>query len=233
METALRTTADAKGGHLARRKINGRLVLRESSQAPTEPGGEIVGSFQDIQRYRYFNTNNIWLDLQAVVDVARSHDGVIPLPLISNRKNVNPRDRSSRKVVQIETAMGAAIEVFDGAVALQVPRSRFAPVKTNNDLLVVRSDAYELGGDFNIRLSSRRTLPGAPLVSLDARYYGLLNDFERRFKVVPSLVDAEALIVKGDVVFDHPIKITGRVELATSVEGEHMVIASDVAELKG
>lgn len=233
METALRTKADAKGGHLALRRSDGRLVLRESSQAPTEPGGEIIASFQDVERYRYFNTNNIWLDLQAVVDVARSHDGVIPLPLISNRKNVNPRDRSSRKVVQIETAMGAAIEVFQGAVALQVPRSRFAPVKTNNDLLVVRSDAYELGADFNLRLSSSRTLPGAPLVSLDSHYYGLLNDFESRFKVVPSLVDAEALIVKGDVVFDHPIRIIGRVELTNSLEGEQMVIPRDVSELRG
>lgn len=207
METAERTKADAKGGHLARRRSTGRLVLRESGQAPTGPNGEIIPEFQDITKYRHFNTNSIWLDLQAVLEVASQHEGTIPLPLISNKKTVNPRDRASRKVVQIETAMGAAIEVFEGALALQVPRRRFAPVKSNNDLLVVRSDAYVLQDDCTLAINPSRVLPGLPLVSLDSQFFGLLKDFESRIKVVPSLVDAASFTVKGDVVFDHPVKI--------------------------
>lgn len=216
METAERTKADAKGGHLARRRSNGRLLLRESSQAPTTSGGEIISEFQDVSRYRQFNTNNIWLDLEAVVKVARTHDGTVPLPLISNRKTVNPRDKASRKVIQIETAMGAAIEVFEGSRALQVPRSRFAPVKSNNDLLIVRSDVYELQPDFTMKISPDRKLPGLPLVSLDGSYYGLINDFERRIRVVPSLVNAESLSVVGDVAFSRPVAIVGRVSIKTS-----------------
>jgi UTP--glucose-1-phosphate uridylyltransferase len=231
METAERTKADSKGGHLARRKSSGRLILRESGQAPTTATGEISPEFQDISRYRHFNTNNIWLDLQAVVDVAKVHDGTIPLPLISNRKTVNPRDRSSRAVVQIETAMGAAIEVFDGARALQVPRSRFAPVKSNNDLLVVRSDVYVLTPDYVLVVNPKRNLPGLPLVSLDTRYFGLLRDFEARVKVVPSLVNAESLVVKGDVVFSHPLTVCGRVTLTTSSETQRSLPAAlSVAE---
>lgn len=216
METAERTKADAKGGHLARRKSTGRLVLRESGQAPTGPAGDIIPEFQDVSRYRHFNTNTIWLDLKAIVEVAKAHDGAIPLPLISNKKNVNPRDRSSRKVVQIETAMGAAIEVFDGALALQVPRSRFAPVKSNNDLLVVRSDVYSLSPDHTLVVSSKRSRPGIPLVSLDAQFFGLLADFESRIKVVPSLVEAESLTVSGDVVFDHALSVVGKVSISTT-----------------
>lgn len=237
METAERTKADAKGGHLARRKDSGRLVLRESSQAPTKPGGDIIPEFQDTTKYRHFNTNTIWLDLEAVLMVAQEHDGTIPLPLISNKKTVNPRDRASRRVIQIETAMGAAIEVFEGALALQVPRSRFAPVKSNNDLLVVRSDVYTLGDDYRLEISPQRTLPGVPLVSLDPHYFGLLHDFEQRVKVTPSLRNAVSLSVKGDVEFSAPLEIVGQVQIlgnptsrsiipasVTSVENEDLVL---------
>jgi UTP--glucose-1-phosphate uridylyltransferase len=228
METAERTKADAKGGHLARRRSTGRLILRKSSQAPTGPGGDIIAEFQDITKYKHFNTNNIWLDLKAVVDVARSHDGTIPLPLISNKKNVNPRDRASRKVIQIETAMGAAIEVFEGARALQVPRRRFAPVKSNNDLLVVRSDVYTLSNDFSLVVSSERTEPGLPIVSLDAHYFGLLKDFEARMQSTPSLLHATSLAVQGDVVFGHPVAISGVVSIS-SPSGKACQIPKDLA----
>ena len=213
METAERTKADAKGGHLARRRSTGRLLLRESSQAPTTSTGEIIPQFQDVSLYRHFNTNNIWLDLEAVVQVARRHEGIIPLPLISNRKTINPRDKSSRKVIQIETAMGAAIEVFEGGRALQVPRSRFAPVKSNNDLLVVRSDVYKLNDDFTMTVDERRTLPGLPLVSLDPAFYSLIREFEYRVRVVPSLIDAESLTVQGDVTIAHLVRILGNVTI--------------------
>jgi UTP--glucose-1-phosphate uridylyltransferase len=220
METAERTAADSKGGHLARRKSSGRLVLRESSQAPTQLGGELIPEFRDVNKYRFFNTNNIWLDLQAVLAVANMHDGAIPLPLISNKKNVNPRDRASRKVIQIETAMGAAIEVFEGALALQVPRRRFAPVKTNNDLLVVRSDVYSLNEDFTLTVAAGRHATGLPLVSLDPLYFGLIKDFEDRMRVIPSLLEAESLTVSGDVVFDQPLKINGKLSISAPLGGK-------------
>lgn len=231
METAERTKADAKGGHLARRRATGRLLLRESSQAPTTEAGDIIPQFQDVSLYRHFNTNNIWLDLQAVVEVARTHEGTVPLPLISNKKTVNPRDKLSRKVVQIETAMGAAIEVFEGSRALQVPRSRFAPVKSNNDLLVVRSDAYVLNANYTMTPNPERTAAGLPLVSLDAAHYGLITEFERRMKVVPSLVHAESLTVQGDVTFDHPVEVMGKVVVKSS-DSSPKTIPADIARVE-
>ena len=135
MEAADRTESDRKGGHLARRP-GGGLVLREIAQTPDEDRD----AFQDVSRHRYFNCNTLWIDLQAVA--AQLSEGVLELPMIVNRKTVDPADPSSPPVIQLETAMGAAIDVFDGAAAVRVPRSRFVPVKTTEDLLSLRSDAY-------------------------------------------------------------------------------------------
>ena len=139
-----RTEADRKGGHLARRRAGGGLVLRETAQVPDED----QEAFEDVERHRFFNANNIWVNLRALERTLEERDGVLGLPMIVNRKTVDPTDPSSPAVVQLETAMGAAIGVFDGAAAVHVPRARFAPVKTTSHLLVVRSDAYELADDW-------------------------------------------------------------------------------------
>jgi UTP--glucose-1-phosphate uridylyltransferase len=124
MEVADRTDADRKGGHVARRRGDGRLVLREVAQTPDED----LAAFQDITRHRYFNTNTIWFDLRAIARELERRDGVLGLPLIRNRKTVDPSDPASPEVFQIETAMGAALGVVEGAPALRVPRERFPPV---------------------------------------------------------------------------------------------------------
>src|SRR3954451_1065691 len=140
MEVTDRTEADRKGGHVACRREDGRLVLRETAQTPEED----LAALQDIGRHRYVNTNSLWVDLRALDDALRERDGVLGLPMIRNEKTVDPSDKSSPAVYQLETAMGAAIQVFEGARALSVPRTRFAPVKTTDDLLALRSDAYRL-----------------------------------------------------------------------------------------
>jgi UTP--glucose-1-phosphate uridylyltransferase len=203
-ESTDRTESDRKGGHLARRRDDGRLVLRETAQTPDED----VESFEDISRHRYFNCNNIWVDLEALDRTLDERDGVLGLPMIVNRKTVDPSDSSSPAVVQLETAMGAAVGVFEGAAAIRVPRARFAPVKKTDDLLVVRSDAYELAKDFTVRLARER----APVVSLDSDYYKLLRDFEQRFSGgAPSLVDCSRFTVEGDVTFGRDVKVGGEV----------------------
>ncbi len=196
MEVADRTEADRKGGHLARRP-DGGLLLREIAQCPA---GD-MDDFQNIGRHRYFNTNNLWLHLPTLRDTLEDKGHELDLPMIRNRKTVDPRDPDSTPVFQLETAMGSAIAVFHGAEAIRVPRARFAPVKKTDDLLAVRSDAYLLTPDYGVVLDpARRGQP--PSVELDAAYYRFVNDLDCCFPAgAPSLRRCERLRVEGPLVF--------------------------------
>jgi UTP--glucose-1-phosphate uridylyltransferase len=214
MEVADRTEADRKGGHIARRRDGSGLVLREIAQTPDED----VDAFQDTDRHRFFNTNTLWVDLQALRGLLDERDGVLGLPMIVNRKTVDPSDKGSPEVVQLETAMGAAIDVFDGARALRVPRRRFAPVKTTSDLLALRSDAYVVTDDAHVEPAEGRD--GPPVVDLDDEHYKLLADFEERFPAgAPSLVACERLTVAGDVEFGAEVVVRGAVTVEHGGEG--------------
>ena len=220
MEVADRTAADRKGGHLARRAGGGgsRLVLREIAQTPDED----VDAFQDTARHRFFNTNTLWIDLRALADVLDERGGVLGLPMIVNRKTVDPGDPSSTPVIQLESAMGAAIDVFEGARGVRVPRERFAPVKTTDDLLALRSDAYELDDGGPIALADGRS--SAPLVQLDPKYFKLVRDFDARFaQGPPSLVQAERLTVRGDVAFGAGVVVRGAATVEHDGDGQRRI----------
>jgi UTP--glucose-1-phosphate uridylyltransferase len=208
METVIGTEADRKGGHIAWR--GGRLVLRETAQAAPEE----AESFRDFQRWRYYNTNNLWLDLEALAALDAPPD----LPLIVNRKTVDPSDPSSPAVIQTETAMGAAIGVFEGARALCVPRSRFVPVKTTDDLLALRSDVYRLRDDGRIEGSE------PPYIALDPTYFKRITDFEQRFPHgPPSLRECRRFVVRGDVSFGARVVARGRVEVCADVPDDTLL----------
>ncbi|MEM6366202.1 MAG: UTP--glucose-1-phosphate uridylyltransferase [Planctomycetota bacterium] len=193
MEVADRTAADRKGGHLAR-KLGGGLLLREKAQCHPEEQDH----FQDISRHRYFNTNNLWLDLVSIKTFLDTNNGVLPLPTITNRKTVDPKDASSTPVFQLETAMGAAIESLPNTDAIRVPRSRFAPVKTTGDLLAVRSDAYAVRDDASVGLIEQRNgVP--PNVELDDRFYKKIADLDDQFAAAPSLKDCDRLTIQGNL----------------------------------
>jgi len=227
MEVADRTAADRKGGHLAQRP-DGGLVLREIAQTPDAD----ADAFQDTTRHRFFNTNTPWVDLRALRDVLDERGGVLGLPMIVNSKTVDPGDAGSTAVIQLETAMGAAIDVFEGARAVRVPRERFAPVKTTDDLLALRSDAYVLHDDGAVAVAPARDGAGAPLVQLDTRYYKLVRDFEARFAAgPPSLVGAERLTVRGDVAFGADVVVRGAVSVEHDGDGQRRI--DDGAVLEG
>ena len=226
MEVANRTESDRKGGHIAGRR-GGGLVLRERAQTPDED----IEAFEDITRHRFFNTNNLWIDLRALAGTLAQRGGVLGLPLIANRKTVDPADPASPEVIQLETAMGAAIEVFEGAQALRVPRRRFAPVKTTNDLLMVRSDAYVLTDEGRVELAPERG-ERPPFVDLDPRFYKILRDFDERFPAgPPSLRACERLTVVGDVAFGRDVTVRGSVRVEQTGEGQLQI--EDEAVLEG
>lgn len=207
MEVTRRTPADRKGGHLAVRAEDGRLLLREVAQCPD---GDL-GAFQDIERHRYFNTNSIWLRLDLLKERLAESGGVLPLPMIRNRKTVDPRDKNSTPVIQLEVAMGAAIECFEGSRAIEVPRSRFAPVKSSADLFALRSDAYAILDDGRVELvAARHGQP--PVVKLDDSYK-LVDAIESLG--VPSLAACDEVKVEGPLRFADGVVLKGRVAFSS------------------
>lgn len=206
MEVCRRSVNDRKGGHLAIRKTDGRIILRESAQTAPEE----MEYFADENLYKFFNTNNIWINLPRLLEVLKKTEGILGLPLIRNLKNLDPTDPDSPKVIQLESAMGSAIEVFENATAIEVPRSRFMPVKTTNELLLMRSDAFELDSAYRLQQKIKKL----PRIDLDSRYYKFISDFDKRFKVIPSLKDVDSLKVEGDHVFDKPVHLAKDVLLS-------------------
>ena len=209
MEVTDRTPAHKKGGHLARLP-SGQLILREVAQCPSDD----IDHFQDINRHKYFNTNNLWLHLPTLKTVMRYKGNILGLPMIRNCKTVDPRNPASPQVYQLETAMGSAVSVFENATAVRVPQSRFVQVKRTEDLLVVRSDIYILNDNFQVIPNPKREL--APiLVSLDNSCYQLIDDMEARFPDgVPSLINCESLKIVGDIKFRADVTLNGVAELA-------------------
>ncbi len=219
-EVCERTVNDRKGGHLAVRRRDGRFVLRESAMvAPDEQH-----YFEDTERHALFHANNLWVDLDALAEQMAARGGVLGLPIIVNRKTVDPSRKDSTPVIQIESAMGTAIEVFDGSRALHVPRSRFRPVKTTNELLLLRSDLYGFGDEFEVVAQADRP---DPRIDLDG-HYTLIDEFDARFpEGAPSLFDCTSLRVRGDVTFGANVRCVGDVD----VEADEPLIIPDGSTL--
>ena len=213
-EVCRRTVNDKKGGHLAIRKADRQLILRDTAQTAPE---EMV-YFTDEHRHPYFHTNNLWFDLVRLRELLTARNSVLGLPLIRNEKTVDPSDPSSTKVIQVESAMGAAVEVFQGATAICVGRDRFLPVKTTNELLLLRSDVYELNAEGKLVARTDK----APEVDLDGRFYKLVDDFTGRIPHAPSLRRATSLKVRGDWTFGDDIAVIGDAELTD--EGEPQTV---------
>jgi UTP--glucose-1-phosphate uridylyltransferase len=219
MEVTEKTAADVKGGTLVRRR--GHLELLEIAQVPADH----VPEFQDVSTFPVFNTNNLWVNLEALR--ARLREGTLGLPLLVNRK-----EAGTVRVVQLETAMGAAIGAFRSSCGVLVPRNRFAPVKTTDDLLVRRSDVHIVGGRSPLVPNpARDPALGPPVVRLDPRYFRSVPDLDLRIPSPPSLLGSVRLDVEGDVRFGEGVVIIGNVEVRN--EGEAPLRIPDGAVLSG
>ncbi|MBR2580973.1 MAG: UTP--glucose-1-phosphate uridylyltransferase, partial [Cutibacterium sp.] len=206
-ELCRRTINDKKGGHLAIRKSDDQLILRDTAQTAEEE----MDYFTDEHRHPFFHTNNLWFDLEALKKVLDERHGVMGLQIIRNEKTVDPKDSSSTPVIQIESAMGGAIEVFEGATCICVHRSRFLPVKTTNELLLLRSDVYDLDDSDHLVKTTDMTCA----VDLDKDFYKKIGDFDDRIPEPPSLRRATSLKVKGDWTFGSEVVVAGDVSLDT------------------
>lgn len=222
MEVAERELEDRKGGHIAIDKKTGKIILRELAQCPDRD----LKHFQNIKKHCYFNTNSIWINLKSLAKKLEINNNYLELPLIINKKTVDPRDSDSTPVYQLETAMGCAISSFEKASAVIVPRERFRPVKTTNDLALLRSDIYRLTKDDIIERTDKNKK--LPFISLDSKYYKNIDDMEKRFpNGIPSLKKCSSLKILGDVVISDKVELYGDVSIVNTT-GKSITIPAGV-----
>jgi UTP--glucose-1-phosphate uridylyltransferase len=130
--------------------------------------------------------------------------------------------------------MGAAISLFDGATAVRVPRSRFFPVKTCNDLLAVRSDCFVYTPEDKLQVNPRRRSNhrADPIkIKLDSQYYGKIDDLDERFSQgAPSLVDCDSLTIEGDVRFEKDVVIKGSVIIKNNHPSQAVILSGTVID---
>ncbi len=198
MEVTDKTRADIKGGTLI--DYNGNLRLLEIAQVPAEHRSD----FTSIKKFKIFNTNNIWVNLSAIKDVIEKDS--LELEVIVNEKAM---ERSGEKVIQLETAVGAAIKHFRNAHGINVPRSRFLPVKSCSDLFLIRSDLYSLEHGI-LRMNTKRQVLSLPLVKL-GDHFKKVGSFLSRFAGTPQIVELDHLTVSGDVTFGKGVILKGTV----------------------
>ncbi|KAJ6738434.1 UTP--GLUCOSE-1-PHOSPHATE URIDYLYLTRANSFERASE [Salix koriyanagi] len=198
MEVTPKTLADVKGGTLI--SYEGKVQLLEIAQVPDQH----VNEFKSIEKFKIFNTNNLWVNLKAIKRLVEAD--ALKMEIIPNPKEVD-----GVKVLQLETAAGAAIKFFDHAIGINVPRSRFLPVKASSDLLLVQSDLYTLVDGFVIR-NPARTNPANPSIELGPEFKKVAN-FLSRFKSIPSIIELDSLKVSGDVWFGANITLKGKVSI--------------------
>ncbi|KAI0982455.1 hypothetical protein GJ496_011760 [Pomphorhynchus laevis] len=187
MELTDKTRADVKGGTLVMYK--NKLRLLEVAQVPKEH----VDEFKSVQKFKVFNTNNMWIELKAIKNVIDNK--ALYAEIILNPKTLD----NGLNVIQLETASGAAIKCFDTAQGINVPRSRFLPVKTTSDLLLIMSNLFVFEKAALI-MNPRRSFPSVPLVKLGAEFKKVQN-FLKRFENIPDCLELDSLTVAGNVSF--------------------------------
>jgi len=197
MEVTDKTKADVKGGTLI--DYDGTIRLLEIAQVPSDH----VEDFKSVRKFKIFNTNNLWLNLRAV---KRVMDGEgMDLEIIVNNKTTD----SGEGVIQLETAVGAAIKHFNNAHGINVPRSRFLPVKSCSDLLLITSDLYNLQHGC-LEMNQNRMFGSTPVIKLGDHFKKVAN-YQKRFKSIPNLLELDHLTVSGDVTFGRGVQLRGTV----------------------
>ncbi|KAJ7346762.1 UTP-glucose-1-phosphate uridylyltransferase [Mycena albidolilacea] len=209
MEVTDKTKADVKGGTLI--NYGGSMRLLEIAQVPSKH----VDEFKSVRKFKIFNTNNLWINLKALKRVMDK--GGMDLDIIINPKVTE----KGEAVIQLETAAGAAIKHFKNAYGINVPRSRFLPVKNCSDLLLIKSDIYAIE-NAELVISPERMFATTPVIQL-GDHFKKIQEFQKRFKKIPTILDLDHLTVTGDVYFGRDVTLRGTVVVIAN-EGQRIDI---------
>lgn len=230
MELTDKTRADVKGGTII--DYDGSVRLLEIAQVPKEH----VEEFKSITKFKYFNTNNLWINLKAIKRVVE--DNELCMEIIPNNKSISVRNNEVG-VLQLETAVGAAIRHFKNCHGVNVPRRRFLPVKTSSDLMLVKSDLYSMNRG-QLELSSLR-FGGAPLIKL-GNHFKKVSEFQKHIPYIPKIVELDHLTITGNVTLGKNVTLKGtviivceegkKIEIPNGSELENVVITGSLSILE-
>lgn len=198
MEVTDKTRADVKGGTLI--QYENKLRLLEIAQVPKEH----VEDFKSVKTFKFFNTNNLWVKLSAIDRVLSENS--MNIEIIVNNKSLD----NGLNVIQLETAVGAAMKSFEGGIGINVPRRRFLPVKKTSDLLLVMSNLYSLQNG-SLVMNPERMFLTTPLVKLGDNHFAKVKEFLARFANSPNIIELDHLTVSGDVTFGRGVVLKGTV----------------------
>lgn len=211
MELTDKTRADVKGGTLI--SYDGQVRLLEVAQVPKEH----VDEFKNIRKFKNFNTNNLWINVRAIKRLIESQS--LSMEIIPNQKTIT-RNGHEINVLQLETACGAAIRHFKGAHGVVVPRSRFLPVKTCSDLLMVKSDLFYLEHG-TLKIDPTRFGPN-PLIKLGS-HFKKVSGFNGHIPHIPRIIELDHLTITGNVFLGKNVTLKGTVIIVCS-EGQRIDI---------
>lgn len=217
MELTDKTRADIKGGTLI--SYEEKSTLLEVAQVPKQ----YIEEFKSVKKFKVFNTNNVWISLKAIKRIMSS-DGM-ELDIIANSKEVN-----GNKVIQLETAIGAAISLFQNSCGVNVPRSRFLPVKNCSDLLLIQSNLYNMKSG-TLVTNPMRMFSSVPVIKLGPEFKKVAN-YLARFKSIPDIVELDHLTVSGDVEFGAKVVLKGTVIIVANPGSKIMIPEGAVLENK-
>ncbi|XP_046820303.1 UTP--glucose-1-phosphate uridylyltransferase isoform X1 [Vespa crabro] len=212
MEVTDKTRADVKGGTLI--QYEDKLRLLEIAQVPKDH----VDDFKSVQTFKFFNTNNLWVKLDAIERVLENSS--LNMEIIVNNKT----QPNGLNIIQLETAVGAAMKSFEGSIGINVPRSRFLPVKKTSDLMLVMSNLYILRNG-SLVMSPQRMFPTTPLIKLGDNHFSKVKEFLTRFPTIPDLLELDHLTVSGDVTFGKGVCLKGTVIIIAN-HGERIDLPS-------
>jgi UTP--glucose-1-phosphate uridylyltransferase len=198
MEVTDKTRADVKGGTLI--DYEGKAKLLEIAQCPPDK----VEEFKSIKKFKIFNTNNLWVRLDAIKHLVESNV-LDQMDIIVNNKVLD----GGVGVIQLERAAGAAMQYFEKAQGINVPRSRFLPVKSTSDLFVVQSNLYSLSSG-SLVMNPARQFPTVPTIKL-GEHFTKVGQYNKRFKSIPDILELDHLTVSGDVTFGAGVTLAGTV----------------------
>jgi len=224
-EVTPKTMLDVKGGTLIDQ--GGQLRLLEIAQVPRDH----ISDFTSIRKFSIFNTNNMWVRMQAMKEIVDSGRIYSDLDLIVNRKPFG----KGRTVVQLEIASAASISFFKRSVGICVPRTRFLPVKGTSDLFLLQSNLFQFTNG-TARQNPDRMQECGTMALPRARFgpeFKTVKDFLARFpQGVPNIVGLEDLVVSGDVTFGKGVVLRGHVVIVAPPGSKIQIPSGTILENK-